>query len=911
MLTTNKKKIEDMLKNSTRQCSKNQDFKGITTEEIAEKLLIRRNLVSQYLNELVGENKALKSKTRPVLFTYILDHTNQMSSNHTTDHDVFKGLVGYNGSLREAIEKCQATVFYPSNDMSVLLTGDSGVGKSYIASLIHKYAQQEGKIPSGAPFIIYNCADYADNPELLSANIFGYVKGSFTGADKDRAGALELADGGYFFLDEVHRLSAEGQEKLFVFMDTGVFKRVGESKAERRVNVKFIFATTENPKQALLETFRRRIPLVVNIPKLDERPIDERITMIYKFFKEEALAIDQDMEISSRVINFILSQNNSGNVGSLKNIVKICCALAYKEQRKEKIIKIDKNHLKIYDGISNQTIKQYYFEEYMKIKRTDEELNEITIVRNDRDHRLNEMIQAVEALLVEYQKHRIGMGELRKKLTIELNRSLEIMVHEQADGKEFENDLVNSIYLETVDNTLRLMERTYGIKYYGNTGKILTKVLLYNRSNQLSLHERENLKMLEKIKSILRKEISKSLVISEKIIHNFENNLDCKLDIRVQVIIMLYVFTMMNTESAAINAIIVAHGYSTASSIASVANQLCGEFIFEAFDMPIDSSPEEVKNKIKNYINEIDTLKGTIILVDMGSLVDINLELEDVIEGDLGVINNITTNIALDIASRIMNGQSVEAMITGIEKNNRLLCKFIKSKGKKKAILTTCISGIGTAVKVKNLIRECLGDADIEIKEYDYASLTLKGREDNVFTDYDVKLVISTTKLDIQGVNTVLIHDLMNGECDDILLEALKDVRIDKNIDHIKQDIIKMFSMHNLISRMTILNPKKIINEVESIILNYERILDKRFSVDLKMILYIHISILIERLMLKQGLEFTGEEEKNYEQQYDKFINLSNDIFRPVSNEYNLCIPLKEIYIIQSIIETRVGNLVL
>lgn len=905
MSKNNKRRIEELLRGVTEKYVEDDDFKGITTEEISKILSIRRNLVSQYLNELVEEKKAMKIKTRPVLFTYIIDNKNTILNNE--GDDVFKDLVGYKGSLRDAIEKCKAAVFYPGKDMSVLLTGDSGVGKSYIASLIHKYAEKEGKIKAESPFVIFNCADYADNPELLSANLFGYVKGSFTGADKEHLGALELADGGYLFLDEVHRLSAEGQEKLFVFMDKGVFKRLGESKAERKANVRFIFATTENPKEALLQTFRRRIPLEIHIPKLDKRPIDERITMIYKFFKDESLKINKDIYVSRKIINYILSQKNGGNIGSLKNIIKLCCALAYKEQQAREIIKIDKIHSALHEENSNQNIKQYYFEDYMKVKREDKDIGEINILETDRYNRLNELIETVEHLCIEYQKHNISISELRKGLTIELNRSLELIAYEQEDDKC--NNLINNIYLETVDNTLKLIESTYGIKYYGNTSKILTKFLIYNRNNIISAKDEEDFRKVTRIKNILRREISKPLIISEKIINNLENNLDCELDIRIKVIIILYVFTMMSNESTLINAIIVAHGYSTASSIASVANQLYGEFIFEAFDMPMESSPIEVKNKIKNYISEINTSKGTIILVDMGSLVDINLELEKIIDGDLGIINNITTNIALDIAGRIVNGQDVESMITGIEKSNPLMCKLIKVKGKKKAILTTCISGIGTAIKVRNLIRECIGNADIEVKEYDYASLNLKGKDDKVFSDYDVKLVISTTKLEIEGVKTILMHDLINDDYDDTLFDVLEDVAMDKNINSIKQDIIKMFSMDNLISRMTILNPRNIINEVESIILDYERILDKRLTVDLKITLYIHISIMIERIMLKQGLEFTDEESKNYESNNIKFVKISNSIFKAISNEYNFTIPVKEIYIIQSIIESKIGKL--
>lgn len=904
-MINNKKKVELKLKELTESLIKEDNFNGVTTIEISETLGIRRNIVSQYLNELVEENKAKKSKTRPVLFTYISDEDNKLVKSEKDD--IFKELVGYDGSLSETVNKCKAAVYYPGKDMSVLLTGDSGVGKSYIASLLHKYAEDENIIKKGSPYIVFNCADYADNPELLSANIFGYIKGSFTGADKDHVGALELADGGYLFLDEVHRLSPEGQEKLFVFMDKGVFKRLGESKAERKADVRFIFATTEDPNASLLQTFTRRIPLKINIPRLDERPIDERLTMIYKFFRDEAFSLDKDIKINKSVINYILSEKNGGNIGSLKNIIKLCCALAYREQKSNDVISVEKVHLKIYDENINMKVKQYYFDKYMIVSRNNNDMVQIDIVNNDKASRLNEMIDTVEDILQSYEKHIITIEELRKRLTIELNRSLELIVYEESKW-EF-NDIVKNIYLETVENTLKIIEATYGIKYYGNTSKVLAKVLLYNRSNIIKSDNYENANKLDKLRRLVKNELSKSFIVAEKIIMNLENNLDCSLDERVKLIIILYIFSMMSNESAQINAMIVAHGYSTASSIASVANQLYGQFIFEAFDMPIDISPVEVKSKIRNYMSKIGTSKGSIILVDMGSLVNINSELEDIIEGDLGIINNITTNIASDIAGRIISGQDVETMISGIEKSNPLMCKLIKSKEKKKAIITSCISGIGTAVKLRKLLKECIGDADIEVIEYEYSNLSLKGRADKIFSDYDVKLIISTTNIDIEGVNTILLQELISGDKDETLIEVLQDVILQKDIDAIRQDLIKMFSMQNIITRMTILNPNKIINEVENIIINYERILGKNFSVDLKMTLYIHISVLIERLMLKQGIEFEEDEEIKYIKKCKRFINISEEIFAPIMSEYNLIIPMKEIYIIQTIIETRIGKI--
>ena len=904
-MANNKQKVEEILKRLTEDNKGKEGFYGIDTLTIAEELELRRNVVSQYLNELVDEKKAIKSKTRPVLFTYI-DSNEKVNSSGNDGEDIFRELVGYNGSLKTAVKQCKSAAFYPSKDMSVLLTGPSGVGKSFMANLLHKYAEQRGRIEEGAPFIVFNCADYADNPELLSANLFGYKKGAFTGADKDHIGSLELADGGYLFLDEVHRLSPEGQEKLFVFMDKGLFKRVGESKAERKANVRFIFATTESPEETLLETFTRRIPLVVNIPKLVDRPIDERLTMIYKFFSSESKEIHKDIKVSKDVINYILSQKKAGNIGSLKNLIKLCCAWSYKDQQDEDIITIGKGYLKDLEGVGRNNVKQFFYDDFMYISSEGQGIKEIHTISNDNFIRINEIIYEVEEVLNEYIQNRVSLEELKKKINIELNRSLGLMVYEESSNEG--NDLIESLYLDTVTNTLKAVEGTYGIKYYGNTSKIITKILLYFKNNNLDVLSSSSFNSIKIIRAIVAKKLSKASIVAEKLIRNLESNLDYKLDPRIELIILMYFFAMMSNESTQINAIIVAHGYSTASSIASVANQMFEQFIFEAFDMPVDMSPIEVKNQIKQYISGIDTSKGTIILVDMGSLVNIDRDLKDVIEGDLGIINNITTNIALDIAGRIINGQDVRSMIEGIEKNNVLSCKYIEGKKKKKAILTTCISGIGTAVKLKKLIRECIGSADIEVKEYEYSKLSLMGKEDKIFSEYDVRLIISTTKIDIDGAECLLLQDLMSGDSDDIFVNALKEITLDKNIDIIRQDLVKMFSMENLVSRMTILNPGKIINEVEDIIISYERILGKIFCSELKMTLYIHVSILIERLMIKQGLEFEIGE-RDYEEKNNKFIEITNEIFNPLLREYNLSITTKEISIIQTIIESRIGKI--
>ena len=125
-----------------------------------------------------------------------------------------------------------------------VLLGPSGSGKSYLAGLMHQFAIHNHILAPDAPFHIFNCAQYANNPELLSSNLFGHSKGAFTGAVCDTKGILAASDGGILFLDEVHRLNFENQEKLFIFLDKGIFRKVGENAVWQKANVRIIMATT-------------------------------------------------------------------------------------------------------------------------------------------------------------------------------------------------------------------------------------------------------------------------------------------------------------------------------------------------------------------------------------------------------------------------------------------------------------------------------------------------------------------------------------------------------------------------------------------------------------------------------------------------------------------------------------------
>ena len=212
--------------------------------------------------------------------------------------------------------------------MPTLISGPTGSGKSRLAEAMYRYAVAVGRLPPGAPFCVFNCADYAANPQLLQAQLFGYVKGAFTGAERDTPGLVAQADGGLLFLDEIHRLPPDGQEMLFLLMDRGIYRALGDTTT-RQASVMLVGATSEDPSSSLLNTFVRRFPVVIHLPGLDVRPVEERLALIEVFLREEASRIGKAIVVSPLVLLALLAYRTTGNVGELRSAILMACAKAF------------------------------------------------------------------------------------------------------------------------------------------------------------------------------------------------------------------------------------------------------------------------------------------------------------------------------------------------------------------------------------------------------------------------------------------------------------------------------------------------------------------------------------------------------------------------------------------------------
>ncbi len=205
--------------------------------------------------------------------------------------------------------------------ISVLIEGESGTGKELLAHLIHqKSPRQEG------PFIAVNCTALAEN--LLESELFGHVRGAFTGAVKDRQGRFEVADGGTVFLDEVGEIPPGVQVKLLRFLQSKEFERVGET-ATRKVDVRVLAATNRNLEAAVAQgVFREDLFYRLNAVRLRIPPLRERaedIPLLVQHFLKKS---GSTSEVTPEAVRALQGYAWKGNVRELENVIERAVILA-------------------------------------------------------------------------------------------------------------------------------------------------------------------------------------------------------------------------------------------------------------------------------------------------------------------------------------------------------------------------------------------------------------------------------------------------------------------------------------------------------------------------------------------------------------------------------------------------------
>jgi len=207
------------------------------------------------------------------------------------------------------------------SDAKVLITGETGVGKEVVSRLIHHRSAR-----AAAGLVTLNCAGLPDS--LLESELFGHVRGSFTGAYRDKPGLLEMAPNGTVFLDEVGEMSTRMQVVLLRFLESGEIQRVGADRSHTRVNVRLITATNRDLESQIASgAFREDLYFRLNVIRFAIPPLRERVEDVPLLVNHYVLQFSQThkvpvTEITNEAMDALLAYRWPGNVRELKNVVE-------------------------------------------------------------------------------------------------------------------------------------------------------------------------------------------------------------------------------------------------------------------------------------------------------------------------------------------------------------------------------------------------------------------------------------------------------------------------------------------------------------------------------------------------------------------------------------------------------------
>lgn len=870
-----------------------QDSKnGVTAKEVAKETDITRSTASRYLNKLVKEEKVKKTNSRPVY--YKVNNINLDPKRKKLDQ-----IIGADKSLKVSVQQAKAAILYPPTGLHTLLLGETGVGKSMFAELMYNFAVEEEVISADAPFIKFNCADYADNPQLLMGQLFGVKKGAYTGAEKDSKGFIKNADGGILFLDEIHRLPPQGQEMLFTFIDNGFFRKLGDTDEIIEADVKIIAATTETPGSYLLKTFQRRIPMVIELPALSDRSLCERFQLIKYFIKQEQKRIGKDIYIYKNALKSFLLYDCTNNIGQLKSDIQLACAKAFlnfksKQKNKSSCLKIGQEELPYYvkKGIMNLPNKREELDKLIKnngnlisFKNTNNGRGENRL-QEDREKADYEFYDVIADKMNTLENNGLPKEEINQILNIDIEKHFKNYIGDlSANFKKSKiekivgEDIVNLVQ-EILDLAKNRLNRSYDEKIYYGMALHLKRSIDRIRSGNKIYHPNLN---------EIRSEHGQEFITAMEIATIIDKKFSIKTPLDEIGYISMFLtekpYNYGETDVNKVGILVVMHGKSTASSMTEVVNNLVGEEHAVAVDMPLEMNPNEAYDKAKSKVKEIANGSGVILMVDMGSLNSFGGMIEEETGVKTETITMVSTPTILEASRKAVLGDSFSDIIesvneiggesyqqnfevkTKVDNNLNADEKNIHNSPANFAIVTACYTGEGAAKGLEKIIKENLES------NLDYEIINLSLMEGNnleeeikkLEKEYNILAVVSTMPLESDSVKYISAVDILskNG--------------IDKLSTHLKNEEMILNIKNSLKDQFSHFNSFKMVGNLRSIINNIENRFEEELDFGVKIGIIIHMAYMLENAK-------NGGNRKQYKK-VNEFIKNNKKPFTVVNSE--------------------------
>ena len=709
------------------------DDKYFTTQELVEHLNMQRTNLSTILNQLVKDNRVEKIDGRPVL--YKLGYFNQTDEIYDS---IFQRMIGYNGSLKNAIKKVKSDLMHPNKKHMFLLMGSSGVGKSFFVQTLFQYLKESNVVSNQAILFKLNCK-YFINRENDLIDIVQNIE------------VQKQVRDGIIFLDNIHLLS---KDKRFLIYDLITLQ-------SREGNFILFFSSDKNVDKDFRENYLDYINVIIDIPDLMDRSLEERFEIINDTLKEESNEIERNFIIDSDVLLCLLLYRCTRNTKQLINDVKTGCASAYLREKKYNTEEV---HVYLED------FPKYVKKGLIFYKENASELNFISFGYTYRFSK-NTIEKIKNDLLLE--NHLVAYSYLEDKNSDEQtlrNSKINMLLSKYTKQIQSQNidetSLSNIVDVKIIELIKDFLERA---SYELN--RVFPDLVFYGLCFHIqSLMEHPTNKNYDYSPTEeSSNENHKEYVLSLQLIHTIEEQIGIHIALEeVPFIAMFISEKSLGSRDEKFPVFLIAlHGDQTASSLVEVVKTLVKTDKVYAYNLPLDKEVTNEYSELKNFIKEIDIGKGILMMYDMGSLKTMAKEIAEETGIHIEYIVSPTTLIALECARKLNVYSDLNELHDSVESSYMnffpSLISNYKRQTRKNIIITLCITGQGGALQIKKYL-----ESELDLKDCDIYPLSmsdekyLKNQVNELLKEHNIICIIGPRNPRLYGIRFINVSKVFN-----------------------------------------------------------------------------------------------------------------------------------------------------
>lgn len=885
---------KDAILNYLIKLSDNFDFQQISyfsANSIAQDMHVSRSLASQYLNELVKEGHIFKISTRPVYFLhkksiemifrtelndiefYNLDDFRSFIERNGKVESEFSKMVGYDKSLEPVMKQFKEVFEYPPYGLPLILHGEIGTGKRTMCDLIFKNSLAQGRISEKSRLIRIECTAHNSN-EILT-ELFG---------DKNSKGSIDKQEAPVLMICNAQYMSAKLQNAISVILE----KMHEQSMYQRKKGklLRLLLLMSNAPMQSLNERLLRNIPVSIHVPSLVEKSSEEIEELIIFLIQQEAERMNQNIKVSNTVLRALIHTNYPMNVLGLKNAIQQMCAIAMRKFENGKDLVIHSYDLPEH-SLQSLPILQ------------GEEVVYIDVRKYVKSKEIDILLDYFDQILSNFQKSDV-FEDYMKELEHTIRRFFDYLLYKQRNEFGQMKGLEISLH-----NIMDIALKTKFINIPSNFEFIIAKLIYFRNHYASSIEKWHDLhkQQLERLINLLKQNLLGETMIAEDITRLIESNLEIQVnDITIMIIIITLYRYNAQLGARKLFGLIIAHGYSTASSISDAVNTLIGSYVFESIDMPLDITIDQIKEILLERLQRMNNHADVVIMVDMGSLEQLGEGLSHIANRNIGVINNVSTKMALHIGFEILQGTDLETILKKTSENSKAEYTVVKQK-QNDCIIFTSESGITTAKRMRQLFEMSFPMAiPVDYEICDYHQLISKGAIHPMIESRNVLFITGTANPHVKGQLFISLEGIISSNNIEMVRQGLSKYLKPDQMEVMVNALRKNFTLQNVVQYLTILNPKTLLDNVSMAIEMLQSKMHRKFGGKTLIGIYIHICCLIERLVTKTCIENIQNLE-HFEKEHMDFLQFVKESTLYLTQHYNIEIPIYEIVYLYEFIE--------